>query len=439
MFNFGKDKQQVFDSERYIETQATLDAIYQSMAAIEFTTQGEILTANNNFLNTTGYSLEDIQGKHHRMFCEPELANSHEYRDFWTQLGAGHFVSGEFKRVHRNGSPLWLEASYNPVKDAQGKVIKIVKFATDVTEKLLAAKASQNLLEALDLSLAVIEFNLDGTIITANKNFCEATGHQLDSIKGKHHRMFCKEDYVKTDAYANFWRRLNQGEAFSGRFERITATNAPLWLQATYNPIYDNDGNVQKVVKFASDITERVLQQEQDAESAARAHQLALETDTSVEEGASVIHKAVVEMTNISKVITDSAQTITDLASQSEQITNIVNTIGSIAEQTNLLALNAAIEAARAGDQGRGFAVVADEVRQLAGRTSTSTQEISEMIDKMQTLTASAITSMDGCQSQAASGVELSAQAGEVINEIKTRLTEVVGAVSVFSDRLEKK
>ena len=232
--------------------------------------------------------------------------------------------------------------------------------------------------------------------------------------------------------------RLARGEHFGGRFERIHSTGDELWLEATYNPILDENGTVYKVVKFASDITEEVLKGKQDAASAMRAHTLALETDTTVGEGSEVIHKSVLEMTNISKAVSETAETVTELANHSEQITDIVNTIRGIAEQTNLLALNAAIEAARAGDQGRGFAVVADEVRQLAGRTSISTQEISEMIEKIQSLTGLAINSMGACQTQATSGVELYEQAGEVIVQIKNSLTEVVGAVSVFSERLEK-
>ena len=282
---------------------------------------------------------------------------------------------------------------------------------------------------------AVIEFEPDGIVINANDNFCNETGYRLEQIQGKHHRIFCPEEYVNSSEYAHFWDRLAKGETFGGRFQRIHSTGDELWLEATYNPIRDDNGKVYKVVKFALNVTAEVLQDKQDAARAARAHSLALEADGTVEKGAQVIHKAVLEMNNISGAVSGSAETIEELASHSRQITDIVNTIRGIAEQTNLLALNAAIEAARAGDQGRGFAVVADEVRQLAGRTSISTQEISEMIEKIQSLTSCAINSMSACQSQAASGVELSGQAGEVITRIKNSLSEVV---SVFSDRLNK-
>jgi len=420
------------------ESQLILNALYESTAAIEFTPDGIILSANKNFLKATGYDLSEIEGQHHRMFCDQELAKSQEYRNFWNDLKEGQFVSGEFKRVDKDGRELWLEASYNPVLDEQGNVIKIIKFASDVTEKLNVFKNTQRMQDALNLSLATIEFTLDGVIVKANDNFCKASGYSLSEIEGRHHRIFCTERYRDSSEYSDFWKRLGMGESQGGRFERVDATGNPLWLEATYNPIRDDSGHIFKIVKFASNITERVTKQQEDASSAVRAYELATETDASTEEGSKVIHKAAAEMKELSKLVTDSSSSISDLAQQSEDITTIVNTIRGIAEQTNLLALNAAIEAARAGEQGRGFAVVADEVRQLAGRTATSTQEISDMIEKIQSHTHSSISSMEACQSQADSGVELASQAGDVITKIKASITEVVGAVSVFKQNMDK-
>ncbi|MEO0444229.1 MAG: PAS domain-containing methyl-accepting chemotaxis protein [Pseudomonadota bacterium] len=422
----------------YTDSQATLDAIKASMAAIEFQPNGNIITANAPFLETVGYSLAEIEGKHHRIFCPQSIVDSADYKHFWQDLSAGRFLSGEFKRIRKDGSTLWLEASYSPVRDIDGNVVKIIKLAADVTEKLRHLKDAQSLQTALTRSVAVIEFTPDGTVITANDNFCHATGYRLEQIQGKHHRMFCPPDYANSSEYASFWTRLANGEVFGGRSERVDASGKELWLEATYNPIRDENDKVYKVVKCATNITAEVLQDKQNASSAIKAHRLATETDSTVEKGSEVIHKAVQEMSNISTVVSESAATIEELANHSAQITDIVDTIRGIAEQTNLLALNAAIEAARAGDQGRGFAVVADEVRQLAGRTSVSTQEISTMIEKIHSLTGSAIGSMNTCQSQAAAGVELSGQAGEVITQMKNRLSEVVSAVSAFSGRLEK-
>lgn len=438
-FSFSNKPSQPEGKRTDNDHQRIIDALNRSTAVIEFNLDGEILHANDNFLQTVGYRLEEIEGKHHRLFCDDDLVNSQEYQDFWQKLRAGTFMSGEFKRKNARGEELWLEASYNPVLDEEGNVIKVIKFASDVTERLAQAKEAQSLQNALNGSLAVIEFNLDGTVITANENFSKSTGYNVQDVIGKHHSMFCLPDYAASQDYQHFWQRLGQGETFGGRFERVNASGGPLWLEATYNPIRDDNGNIHKVVKFASDITERVVQQFQNADCAVKAHGMAQEADKSAKHGAEVIHKASAGMQAISKVVTESAEAITNLANHSEQITTIVNTIRGIADQTNLLALNAAIEAARAGEQGRGFAVVADEVRQLAGRTSTSTQEISDTIDKVQQLTGSAITSMQSCQEQADSGVELATQAGEVITTIKDGISQVVDAVSVFTENMDQK
>jgi methyl-accepting chemotaxis protein len=414
---------------------AIVDAINSSMAVIEFSPTGEIITANQNFLKCIGYTLEDLSGQHHKIFCKQSLVNSPEYKNFWSQLASGQYMTGEFQRVAKNGQELWLEASYNPIYDQDGKVVKIIKFATDVTQKQTGLKKNDELMKAFNHSSAMIEFDLNGTILFANDNFCKTVGYSNEDLCGRHHRIFCKEDYASSKAYSDFWKRLNTGEVFGGRFERVRASGDPLWLEATYNPICDTQGKLYKIVKSASDITKVVMVEFANKESAKKAHELVIETDASAAKGAEIIHQSVTEMTNISSAIAQSAATINDLAEQSEKINNIVNTIRGIADQTNLLALNAAIEAARAGDQGRGFAVVADEVRQLAARTSSSTQEISEMIDKIQSLTSSAITSMTICQTQSDSGVELAGKAGEMITEIKDRLSDVVNAVNFFSTK----
>ena len=426
------------DSLAHKQDHLVVNALSNFMAVIEFQVNGTIVTANNNFLATVGYTLNEIQGKHHSIFCTDATKNSAEYSTFWSALASGKHMSGEFKRVHKNGAELWLEAFYTPVSDENGNVIKVIKFASEVTQRLSAFKESQRLQTALNLSLAVIEFNTDGTIIVANDNFCATTGYNLDQLRGKHHRMFCKPSYADSNDYRSFWQRLEGGESFGGRFERVDSSGKKLWLEATYNPIRNDDGKVYKVVKFASDITARVVMQQEEAESALKAYELAKQTDESAIKGTKVIHSAASEMTAIPKVVSNSSEVITELANHSEQITNIVNTIRGIAEQTNLLALNAAIEAARAGDQGRGFAVVADEVRQLAGRTTTSTEEISDMIEKVHGLTNSAIVSMKTCQEQAASGAELASQAGDVINSIQEGVTAVVDAVSVFTENVEQ-
>ncbi|KTC45771.1 chemotaxis protein, partial [Pseudomonas fluorescens ABAC62] len=401
---------------------------------IEFDPQGNVLRANDNFLKALSYRAEQLVGQPHRMFCTAAFARSAEYQQLWSNLRSGQFQSGTFERVSSTGESVWLEASYNPIRDEAGRVVKVVKFAMDVTPRLQAESEAKAKLDAIDRAMAVIEFNLDGTIITANANFLQRMGYSLAQIQGKHHRLFCTQELANSAAYAEFWQRLNKGDLFSGQFERVDKSGQAVWLEANYNPIYDASGRLCKIVKFASDVTATVQQHAADAASAAQAYHISLNTQDIAEKGAEVIQQSANGMREIAADIEGSSQLIAKLGERSQQITTIVNTIRGIADQTNLLALNAAIEAARAGEQGRGFAVVADEVRQLAARTSGSTAEISSMIAMIQTETRQAIDSMDGTRDRAAQGVELADRAGNVILHIRQGTNEALQAVSTFAN-----
>jgi methyl-accepting chemotaxis protein len=240
-------------------TPSDLTAVYQALdrvqALIEFDLEGIVVAANENFLKIFGYELEEVVGKHHRMFCEPDYADSDEYAEFWKKLGAGEFNCAEFKRFGKGGKEIWLQASYNPVFDENGLPIRIVKFATDVTAAKLQIAEYEGMIRAIERAQAVIEFDLDGTIITANDNFLRIFGYTLDEIRGRHHRMFCDPGYAESPEYARFWQRLGRGEYESDEFRRIDKNGAEVWLQASYNPILDMEGRPMKVVKFASDIT----------------------------------------------------------------------------------------------------------------------------------------------------------------------------------------
>ncbi|PUA44249.1 chemotaxis protein [Pseudomonas protegens] len=416
------------------EQSSLLEAIDRSMAVIEFDLQGCVLRANHNFLKTLGYREDQVLGQSHRLFCTPEYARSSDYQQLWARLREGQFQSGTFERVSSAGQSLWLEASYNPIRDASGTVYKVVKYALDVTTRIQEEAEARNKLDAIDRAMAVIEFNLDGSIISANANFLSRMGYSLAQVQGKHHRMFCKPELVNSSAYQDFWNRLNKGEFFNGRFERIDKHGRTLWLEANYNPVYDASGRLCKVVKYAADVTQQVEKHEHDAHSASQAYHISVQTRKVAEQGTGVIQQAASEMRQIAHNIEDSSTLIARLGERSEQITAIVNTIRGIADQTNLLALNAAIEAARAGEQGRGFAVVADEVRQLAARTSGSTAEIASMIDMIQNETLQAIKSMDGTRERAAKGVQLADQAGTVILQIRDGASDAVQAVSMFAN-----
>jgi methyl-accepting chemotaxis protein len=432
---FNRQKTIVDDLQRTLTEQSgLLDAINRSMAVIEFDLEGVVMRANDNFLKTMGYTAEQAIGQPHRRFCTPEFGRSAQYTELWSRLKNGQFQSGTFERINSQGQPIWLEASYNPIKDASGRVVKVVKYAMDVTAKVQQESEANAKLEAIDRAMAVIEFDLEGNVLTANQNFLTRMGYTLAELKGKHHRLFCTAELVNSGAYQDFWRRLNQGELFHGLFERVDKRGQTVWLEANYNPVYDAAGRLCKVVKFASDVTARVVQHEQDARSASAAYHISVATRKVAEQGTQVIQQAASEMREIAEDIAQSSTLIAQLGERSEQITAIVNTIRAIADQTNLLALNAAIEAARAGEQGRGFAVVADEVRLLAGRTSGSTAEISNMIGLIQSETRQAIKSMEGTRGRAAEGVELANQAGTVILQIRDGASEAVEAVSMFAN-----
>lgn len=438
MFNKSlKDELQARKAE-VLGYKGLIEALGRSMAVVEFDLDGKVLRANDNFLATMGYSAEQLLMKSHREFCSSALTNSAEYSQFWSQLRAGKFVSGTFQRINSMGQNVWLEASYNPVIDERGQVITIVKYALDVTEKVVQEALNRGKLAALDRAMAVIEFDLSGNILSANDNFLHTMGYALNELKGKHHRLFCEASLINGSDYSDFWRRLNAGEFFSGQFKRIGKHGRVVWLEATYNPVYDAAGKLSKIVKFASDITERIERFEEDSRGASRAYHISAETEKVAEQGAQVIQETAREMRQIAENIGASARLVGQLGDRSEQITAIVNTIRGIADQTNLLALNAAIEAARAGDQGRGFAVVADEVRQLAGRTSRSTAEIAEMIGKILSETRDAVASMNATQESAQRGVGLADQAGSVILQIRSGTSDAVEAVSMFASKLDE-
>ncbi|NVK32448.1 MAG: PAS domain S-box protein [Gammaproteobacteria bacterium] len=248
-----------FSGSKGANRQGWLSAIDSSQAVIEFTPDGTIVYANDNFCQAMGYQLADLVGKHHRMFCTEQYGKSADYKSFWQDLRKGHTNSSLFRRVKSDGSDIWIRASYNPIKDRSGKVTSVVKFATDVTETALESADHKGQIEAIGRSQAVIEFDLDGNIIDVNDNFCAAMGYTRGELIGKHHRMFCDPAYVATSAYQGLWMRLASGNFESGEFKRFHKSGREIWIQGSYNPIFDADGRPFKVVKFASDITEQRL------------------------------------------------------------------------------------------------------------------------------------------------------------------------------------
>ncbi|MBC9248914.1 pili assembly chaperone [Pseudomonas alcaligenes] len=437
MFGSGLRNELQQCQSQLASSQQALAAIKQTMAMIEFTAQGDILDANEPFLTTMGYRLDELRGQHHRMFCPKDLLASPAYSQFWQRLGNGESFSDRFMRVARGGREIWLEASYLPVRDADGRVCRVIKVATDITAQVHAEHQHESLLNAINRSMAVIEFNLKGEVITANDNFLHTMGYRLEEVRGKHHSQFCDREEAASDGYRRFWQRLNQGEFISDRFKRIAKSGQTIWLRATYNPLYDASGQLYGVVKFASDITSQVEHREAEAAAAQLAFASARETDSSAVAGAGTVEEAVYMVRGIADELGQVAGKVGALSEQSERISSIVQVIRGIAEQTNLLALNAAIEAARAGEQGRGFAVVADEVRNLAARTSQATVEINEVVRLNHELAQQAVSGMDGSKNKAEEGVQLVNRAGEVMQSIRSEAQRVVDAIGQFTEAMQ--
>ena len=260
---------------RATELEAQLTAMGRSQAVIEFKPDGTILTANDNFLRTLGYSLDEVQGRHHSLFVEPDEVQTTEYRLFWDRLARGEFDSAQYKRIAKGGREVWIQASYNPVVDASGKTVKVVKYATDITEAKLRTADFEGQLSAVGKSQAVIEFKLDGTILTANDNMLQAVGYTLDEVKGRHHSMFAEPGHAHSPEYRHFWDKLGRGEFDAGQYKRVVKGGREIWIQASYNPIFDMNGKPFKVVKYATDITAQVQQSHELARAVEQAQAVA--------------------------------------------------------------------------------------------------------------------------------------------------------------------
>jgi methyl-accepting chemotaxis protein len=387
-------------------------AINKSQAVIEFALDGTIVTANANFLGAMGYSLDEIKGQHHSIFVEPAYGQSAGYRQFWEKLKRGEFDAGQYKRLGKGGKEIWIQASYNPILDKNGKPIKVVKFATDITAQRLATANFEGQLAAIHKAQAVIEFDLGGRILDANENFCKTLGYALDEIKGQHHSMFADPTYRQSVEYRAFWDKLGRGEYDAGQYKRIGKGGKEIWIQASYNPILDLNGKAFKVVKFATDITAQVManqalqlavKQTQDAVSSAKENDLTQRIPLEGKTGeirdlcggvnglldtmltvVSEIKSAAREVTNASAEIatstTDLSQRTEEQAASLEETSSSMEEISSTVKKNAENAQQANISAGSTREVAdRGGQVVAKAVEAMA-RIEESSRKISDII-----------------------------------------------------------
>jgi methyl-accepting chemotaxis protein len=407
---------------------AQVMAAGRSQAVIQFNLDGTILTANENFLNALGYSLGEIQGKHHSMFVSPAERDSAAYREFWAALNRGEFQAAEYKRIGKGGKEVWILASYNPVMDETGKPFKVVKFATDVTAQKLRNADLSGQIDAISKSQAVIEFNLDGTIIHANENFLHALGYTLGEIKGRHHSMFVEQSERDNPAYREFWAALNRGEFQAAEYKRIGKGGREVYIQASYNPIFDLNGKPFKVVKYASDVTKQVLVRMGNERVRGMMESVAAgaeELNASVREISEAMVKSKETAHGAVNRVASADSQAKRLSDAAQSMSGIVEMIGDITGQINLLALNATIESARAGDAGRGFAVVASEVKNLANQAKQATDKIGLEIGGLNEISVEVVNALNAIKQEIQNVSEYVTSTAAAVEEQSTVTNEM--------------
>jgi len=417
-------------NSEFMNLKGMSDAINRSQAVIEFTPDGTILSANDNFLEAVGYTLAQIKGKHHRMFCEQSYTNSPEYAAFWMRLGNGQFDAGEYNRITSQGESIWIQASYNPVFDKNGKVIKVVKFATDVTEQKLKNADFQGQIDAIGKSQAVIEFEMDGTIRWANDNFLQTVGYTLDEIKGKHHSMFAETSYATSPEYAAFWKNLNAGTFDAGEYKRLGKGGKEIWIQASYNPIFDPSGKPYKVVKYATDITPQKNLQREVAENAERERIAAQELQDKVEQLLEVAVAA--GQGDLTQPITiEGVDSMGQLATGfREMIRNISSTLEQVSSGSNQIDAGSSQIASSSQSLASGASEQAASLEEI----SASLEELSSMTSQTADNAVQATALSEEAQQGAMKGQSEMNVMSQAMDEIKASSSEISKIIKVIDE-----
>jgi methyl-accepting chemotaxis protein len=383
-------------------------AIGRSQAVIEFALDGRILTANENFLNAVGYSLDEVRGQHHGMFVEPAYRQSQDYRLFWEKLGRGEFEAGEFKRITKGGKEIWLQASYNAILDSNDKPFKVVKYATDITEQKLRNANFEGQLAAINKSQAVIEFTLEGKIIIANENFQKTMGYSLEEVRGQHHSMFVEPAYRQSSDYRAFWDKLGRGEFDAGQYKRIARGGKEVYLQASYNPIMDAGGKPYKVVKFATDVTMMVqaVHQTQAVVNAAKDNDLTQRIPLEGKTG--------------------------DIMHLSEGVNDLLNTMVSVISEIKETAREVANSSAEISTSTTDLSQRTEEQAASLEETSASMEEIAVTVKKNAENAQQANQSASSTSNVADRGGQVVAKAVEAMSQIEgssRKISDIIGVI----------
>ena len=409
------------------ELKAVSDALNRVQAVIEFDMSGKVLHANDNFLDALGYTLDEVRGQHHRIFCEPSYVASAEYKQFWDRLRKGVLDRGEYKRIGGDGREVWINASYNPVLGQDGKPYKVIKFATDVTAGRQKNAEYEGKVKAIDKAQAMIEFDLDGNVLAANENFLAAMGYRLEEIQGQHHRLFCEESYTAGQAYVDFWAKLNRGEFDAGRYKRLAKGGRVVWIQATYNPIFDGNGRLHKVVKFATDVTAQVELEESVKRRAA-------EDQRKVEELLRVVRRAAEgDLTGTVRV--EGSEPIDQLADGIQQmmsdlravIAKVVDSAGGFSGSSHEIA-------GRASTVASGAQLLGATVEEM----NASIEELTASINSIATNSRSADQLAKDTHQEAERGAKAiarSIEAMELINKSSEDISEIIKVIGEIASQ----